>query len=228
MGIEHPYTPEILITADGSQTLYLPQLDVTYHSRHGAMQESRHVFIDAALKPQTERLSSVRVLEMGFGTGLNALLALQHALQVGKAMVYHSIEAFPIGRAVVNSLHYPIHLQGLDTSAVLSTLHAQRSGEACKVHALFECTVFHTTLQAYDTGYKYDVVFFDAFAPNCQPELWTIEVFQKLAACMATGAILSTYCSKGVVRRAMAKAGLKVEKLPGPPGKREMVRAIKP
>lgn len=227
MGIENTYTHEVLLTADGSQTLYLPQLDVTYHSRHGAIQESFHVFIDAALKPQTGRQSILRVLEMGFGTGLNALLALQHAIQAGQAMVYHSIEAFPIKQEVVKSLLYPIDLNELEAENVLGAMHTQQSGVPFRIHPLFECTVFYTTLQAFTASTTYDVVFFDAFAPNCQPELWTTEIFEKLAACMATEGILTTYCSKGVVRRAMVQAGLQVEKLPGPKGKREMVRALK-
>jgi tRNA U34 5-methylaminomethyl-2-thiouridine-forming methyltransferase MnmC len=227
MGLANSYKTEIQLTADGSPTLYLPHLDVTYHSRHGAIQESRHVFIEAALKPLLGRQPLIRVLEMGFGTGLNALLTLQQAIEAGQAIVYHSIEPFPIEPNVVSSLQYPVYLNELDAGMVLGLWHNQPAGAPLAVHALFECTIFNTMLQDFDTPLTYDVVFFDAFAPNCQPELWSVEIFEKIASFMAPGAILSTYCSKGVVRRAMQQAGLKVEKLPGPPGKREMVRAVK-
>lgn len=214
------------LTADGSHTIQIDDLQVTYHSKHGAIQESQHVFIDAGIAylHQMNHLSELRILEMGFGTGLNALLTAIFSAQMDMRIHYHSIEAFPLTMDEVSSLNYG-HL--LQQESVFSQLHTAEWNVATTIHPKFELYKHHCKLNAFTTEEKFNLVYYDAFAPTAQPELWTVEVFQQLYQCLATGGILVTYCSKGVVRRAMEAAGFRVTKLQGPPGKREMVRAFR-
>lgn len=214
------------LTADGSLTIQIDDLQVTYHSKHGAIQESRHVFIDAGLTylHQTKNLSEYRILEMGFGTGLNALLTAIFSDQMDLRINYHSIEAFPLTMDEVSSLNYG-HL--LQQESIFSLLHTTNWNVVNTIHPKFELYKHHCKLDAFITEEKFNLIYYDAFAPTAQPELWTVEIFQQLYQYLETGGILVTYCSKGVVRRAMESAGFRVTKLQGPPGKREMVRAFR-
>lgn len=214
------------LTADGSHTIQIDDLQVTYHSKHGAIQESRHVFIDAGIAylHQMNILSEVRILEMGFGTGLNALLTAIFSDQMDLRVKYHSIEAFPLTTDELSSLNYGSLLQ---QEAIFSLLHTAHWNTATTIHPKFELHKHLCKLDTFITEEKFNLIYYDAFAPTAQPELWTIEVFQQLYQCLQTGGILVTYCSKGIVRRAMEAAGFRVTKLQGPPGKREMVRAFR-
>lgn len=217
---------EIIHTSDGSHSLYSKDKDETYHSKHGAIQESRHVFIDAGLNHVIESgLTEIKILEVGFGTGLNALLTLLEAEKANLKIDYTTIEAFPLKTEITSQLNYGAELKA---ALQFEQIHASPWVEAVRISSNFTLTKVPGTLQKFRSGFKFDLIYFDAFAPGVQPELWTEDIFRKVYDAMAVGAVLVTYCSKGDVRRAMVAAGFAVEKLPGPPGKREMLRARKP
>lgn len=215
---------QIQITADGSHTIAITDKEVTYHSKHGAIQESRHVFIQAGLHYCWEQgLTRVHMLEMGFGTGLNALLTAQEAAARKLPILYHSIEKYPITTQEASGLNYGT-LAG--DEALFQQLHTSPWGVLTELNAYFSLLKHHTALQELETDERFHCIYFDAFAPNAQPELWTTEVFVTLYKLLHPKGILVTYCSKGYVRRNMEAAGFQVTKIPGPPGKREMVRAF--
>lgn len=214
------------LTADGSHTIQIDELNVTYHSKHGAIQESRHVFIDAGISylHQIKGLKEYQILEMGFGTGLNALLTSIFADRMGIHVSYHSIEAFPLTADEISVLNYGTQLQ---QKSIFSQMHAATWNTVMPIHSKFELYKHHCKLNTFVTQERFNIIYYDAFAPTAQPELWTVEVFEKLYNLLKPEGILVTYCSKGVVRRAMETAGFRVTKLQGPPGKREMVRAFR-
>lgn len=214
---------EIKLTEDGSHTLFVPAIDECYHSSHGAVQESRHIFIDAALRCCTQ--SDIVVLEIGFGTGLNALLALAEAEQTCKRIRYISLEKFPVAVEQALELNYPQQI-GIDAELFCS-LHTAPWNVAVAVTPHFTLQKMEADFCCFEHQAAYDVVFFDAFSPDKQPEMWSQAQFERIFAACNAGALLTTYCAKGVVRRAMQAAGFLVERLPGPPGKREMLRARK-
>jgi tRNA U34 5-methylaminomethyl-2-thiouridine-forming methyltransferase MnmC len=215
----------IIETEDGSHSLLSEQFDVGYHSKYGAIQESEHVFIQAGLVPAMAIKSSVRILEMGFGSGLNAYLSLLFAKEQQKVIFFESIEAFPIPTEQAASLNYPTLLKG-STEDFLA-LHQAPWNEPAVITPKFTLHKIAGTIQSTPLSGGVDVVFFDAFAPSSQPELWETPVFEKIYQAMAPGGIFVTYCAKGVVKRCLRDIGFQVEGIPGPPGKREMTRAIK-
>lgn len=217
-----------MITGDGSVTIAIPEMQVTYHSKHGAIQESMHVFIEAGLKPLLHRQETLDVFEMGLGTGLNALLTLREAARHQQKINYQAIEAFPLESDKAALLNYPTQLQEPTLQPLLEALHAAPWNQSIALTPWFTFQKDHTTLINFSTPQLFNLIYYDAFAPNAQPELWTVEAFTLLFNMLMEGGLLVTYCSKGDVRRAMQAAGFTVEKIPGPPGKREMVRARKP
>lgn len=219
---------EIMITADGSVTIAIPELNVTYHSKHGALQESMHVFIEAGLKPLLHRQETICIFEMGFGTGLNALLTLMEAEKHQQKIYYQSVEAFPLEKEMVARLNYCEQLQRPELKPLFEQLHASPWNQPITLTPWFALQKNNTTLFNLSTNQLFNLIYYDAFAPNAQPELWTVDAFTHLFSMLMEGGILVTYCSKGNVRRAMQAAGFTVAKIPGPPGKREMVRAGKP
>jgi tRNA U34 5-methylaminomethyl-2-thiouridine-forming methyltransferase MnmC len=221
---------QIINTADGSFTVSIPGMNVTYHSTHGAIQESLHVFIKAGLKQILPNRSSVSILEMGFGTGLNALLTLMEAEAVQKPVHYTAIELYPLEDGQINALNYCQRLNREDLQDVFEKLHGSDWEKNIIISQYFTLLKSGTDLLEFEIqglDNRFDIIYFDAFAPTAQPELWTAAVFEKLFRMLSPDGILVTYCSKGDVRRAMKSAGFRVEKLEGPPGKREMVRAWK-
>lgn len=217
----------IVITADGSQSIQVPSLNIMYHSKHGALQESEHVFIQhgvQALLPFQKPL--MVAVEMGFGTGLNCQLLHGFAKQNNIKICYTGIEAYPLEPAEWQQLAYDALLpQGTVTS---EQLHALPANTWCEIDEYFSVYKIHQALEEAVLPTEIDVVLYDAFAPNAQPHLWQPAIFERWFMHMAEGGLLTTYCSKGDVRRAMLAAGFTVNKLPGPPGKREMLQAIKP
>jgi Uncharacterized conserved protein len=215
---------EIILTADGSASIQIASQNVTYHSRHGALTESMHVFIEAGYlywQQQVKQKNDCAVFEMGFGTGLNALLTLTEAEKFQCRTKYTAVELFPLEKEITGRLNYP------DPTNALDKLHACDWEKEIAITSFFSLKKVNTSLQDFTTGEKFDIIYYDAFAPNAQPELWTKEMFEKLYAMLHPGGLLVTYCSKGEVQRAMKAAGFAIEKLPGPPGKREMIRAQK-
>jgi tRNA U34 5-methylaminomethyl-2-thiouridine-forming methyltransferase MnmC len=219
----------IQLTTDGSHTVAIPSLDITYHSRHGAVNESLHVFIEAGLNYwlQQHNTKQVRIFEMGFGTGLNALLTYIEAAKDNLSIHYSSIEQFPLEKEIVASLNYCETLQRSDLAGFFTSMHAAAWNEDIHLSPFFTLHKLQASLLELQLERKYDLVYYDAFAPNAQPELWTVEVFKKLFDALNDGGVLVTYCSKGDVRRALIAAGFTVSKIPGPPYKREMLRAVK-
>jgi tRNA U34 5-methylaminomethyl-2-thiouridine-forming methyltransferase MnmC len=214
----------IITTKDGSHTIQVEGSGITYHSVHGAIQESMHVFIDAGLKKWKENnpaANSIRIFEMGFGTGLNALLTTIHA---GMNVYYTSIEKFPLEDTFFHKLNYG---SLVDNEKLFFDLHKAEWSAPVRINDQFTLEKINGELENLDVKQKYDVIFFDAFAPTAQPELWTDEVFSKMYSLLDNDGILVTYCSKGDVQRAMKRSGFRIEKIQGPPGKREMIRAYK-
>lgn len=220
----------LILTKDGSHTVAVTDMNVTYHSVHGAIQESMHVFIEAGFNQfvRTERDGSpLTILEMGFGTGLNALLTLIEAEKTKQAVHYTSIELYPMDADQLHSLNYCDQLNRKDLQPVFTMLHDCEWEKEISITSYFIVQKTLTDLLSFSTHQHFNLIYFDAFGPGSQPELWTKEVFEKLYNMMQPGGILVTYCSKSDVRRAMKAAGFSTTKLPGPPGKREIVRALK-
>lgn len=212
---------ELLITEDGSHSLYVPEIDESYHSSHGAIQESLHIFIEAGLN-KCEK-SEIRVLEIGFGTGLNAFLTLIEAERSGKQIHYTSLEKYPVELEKALQLNYP-EILAPEKRIFFEQMHTSAWNEEIRITPFFRLRKTETDFTCYIPDNKFDVIFFDAFSPEKQPEMWTQERFGTIFEHCNAGAILTTYCAKGSVRRAMQSAGFIVERLPGPPGKREILR----
>ncbi|GGZ35553.1 hypothetical protein GCM10007049_31220 [Echinicola pacifica] len=221
---------KLIETEDGSHSLYVPELDETYHSFHGAYRESIHVFFLYGLDHwymHHPHKQPIRIFEVGFGTGLNAWLSLVWAEQNKIPVLYHSIEPFPIEEELYTQLNYPkldediSHYQGY-----FEELHRAEWDKGDSVTPYFNMKKDKTTLEEVKL-YPTDMVFFDAFAPSKQPELWTKDILQKVVDALNPGGVFVTYCAKGQVKRDLAACGLQVETLPGPPGKKEMIRGTK-
>lgn len=214
------------ITADGSHTISIPAMEVTYHSKHGSIQESNHVFIDAGLQYyiDTYDLQNMKILEAGFGTGLNALLTAIRAREKQLTVEYHTIEAYPLQPAELANLNHGSLLKEED---LFQKIHQCEWEVPVQLHPYYTIHKHQTSIKQFNSSTGFDCIFYDAFAPTAQPELWTESIFAKLYSLMNADGILVTYCSKSIVRRAMQASGLRVTKIPGPPGKREMVRAFK-
>ncbi len=218
----------IQITADGSHTIAVPDLNITYHSKYGAIQESRHVFIQTVFKYflNLDKIETVHILEIGFGTGLSALLSLNEALQLQQKIYYETIEPFPITMDEVSVLNYVERIsQNLHDEFLL--MHSCAFNKDVIVNYSFSFKKINNELQNFQSTGKFHLIYFDAFDPNTQPELWTKAIFEKLHKLLYNNGMLVTYCSKSIVRKALLAAGFSVEKLKGPPHKREIIRAVK-
>lgn len=217
---------KILPSEDGSHTLLSEQFGVTYHSTHGAIQETQTVFIDAGLQYQIDQgLQEINILEMGFGTGLNAIMTYQYLQDKDTQVNYHTIEAYPISLEMAQQLNYPT-LLSLNENQQEDFYSMHENTEGNFHHFNFKKSI--TQLQEISLApNQYDIIYFDAFAPSSQEELWTEDIMQKLYNTAREGGVLVTYCAKGVFKRRLKSVGFTVEGLPGPKGKREMTRAIK-
>lgn len=217
---------KILTTADGSNTIAIPEMKVSYHSKHGAIQESTHVFLDAGLQYCTQTLgkTSLNILEMGFGTGLNCLLTAIQARDKQYQIQYHTLEAFPLEPNEIASLNLGTVL---NEEHLFLAIHKASWEIPQMIQPSFKLIKYQHGLATFELAVGIDCIYYDAFAPSAQPELWTTQIFEKLYSFLAPGGLLVTYCSKSVVRHAMKAAGFRVTKIPGPYGKREMVRAFK-
>lgn len=217
---------EVRVTGDGSTTLFSQYFSETYHSVFGAVTESKVVFIENGL--QAFHNNPVSVFEIGFGTGLNAYLACLDAKQNKRNVTYYAIEKFPLEKPILSSMNYPALLATEEADKMIfNTLHEAEWEKPVAITGTFTLFKIRADLCTFHPGFSADVIFFDAFAPDHQPEMWTAEIFRILYDTLSPGGILATYCVKGQVKRSMKEAGFRLEKLPGPPGKREMLRALK-
>ncbi len=216
--------PEIVITKDGSHSIYVQSLDEHYHSVHGAITESQHVFIEAGLKQFKNR--HIRILEMGFGTGLNALLTLAETNKSNISIYYTGIEKYPLESTIIESLNYESIIDPT-WKGMLKLIHDSPWQQEVLIKPEFILKKLQCDMHEMELADEFDLVYFDAFAPEKQPELWTEDLFRQIFLSMRSHSILTTYSSKGTVRRNLKAAGFRVEKIPGPPGKREMTRAYK-
>lgn len=212
------------ITDDGSHTLFAEGIDEPYHSSHGAIQESMHVFIKQGL--QTVDQPSVRILEMGFGTGLNAILTFKEALSLGLDIYYHAVEKYPLKEIEYSNLNYEKLIDGLP-DGILNQVHSCPWEKPVQIAEQFTLFKEEADFRSLTLPEKINLVYFDAFSPEKQPDLWSNRVFGNIAKATDPGAVLVTYSAKGIVRRTLDSCGFKVLKVAGPPGKREMIRAIK-
>ena len=217
----------IQLTDDGSQTINVAETNITYHSTYGAIQESMHVFINAGLQPLLNTKNELHIFEMGFGTGLNVLLTLQEAIQHKQKIYYNAIDLFPLEKEIYEQLDYTTQLNNQDLQTYFSKLHSCNWEEGVCIHPLFTFYKSLTSLMDFSIPKQFDLIYFDAFDPAAQPELWTETIFHKLFSMLLPNGVLTTYSSKGNVRRAMQAAGFTVQKLKGAAGKREMVRSVK-
>ena len=217
---------EIEITSDGSRTLYVPGLDEHYHSIKGALAESRHIFIDMGLNHHSS--SQLHILEIGFGTGLNAFLTLLAAEEMVKKVHYTGIELYPLEMDVLRELAYPDTIN-IERSEDYYRLHQAEWDKDETITPAFTLHKIKGDFMKYEFPKEFfDIIYFDAFAPEKQPEMWSQCLFDALYRSLNIGGILTTYCAKGVVRRMLQSSGFEVERLPGPPGgKREILRGIK-
>lgn len=223
---------EIITTGDGSKTIHIPEWNEQYHSKHGAVQEARHVFLETGLqyyidRPDHNITQTIHILEMGFGTGLNALLTFLKARDLALPIAYTGVEAFPISSDEIGAMDYASVLQSQDTATIYNVLHTSSWEESNEVSKEFILTKRQEKFEDITDLDRYDLVYFDAFGPRVQPTLWTEAIFSKMYKALKTNGILTTYCAQGAARRAMQAVGFVVERLPGPPGKREMLRATK-
>jgi len=218
----------IKTTGDGSQTLYLPDWKEHYHSVHGALAESHHVFIQHGLERVAKRLSHISILEVGFGTGLNALLSMDFAERKSIRLSYHALEPFPLSDEEVAGLRHPDMVSGESYSTAFLRMHQLIAGTGERITPFFEFVKWQQKLE--DTVFDpdcYDLVYHDAFAPQFQPQLWDEAAFGELYKALRTGGVLTTYSAKGSVKRALRACGFSIEHPPGPAVKREITVALK-
>jgi len=216
---------EIIITADGSTTIHIPQWKEQYHSKHGAIQEAYHVFIKNGL--ETHKALKLNILEIGFGTGLNCFISLLESVKRNLTIDYTGVEAYPIEEDEILQLNYVSELETRNLAHKFEEIHLFPWDKKKQILPNFYLTKRQQFINNIDDVENFDIIYFDAFGARVQPELWTAEIFKKMYLALKKGGVLVTYSAKGSVRRAMQSVGFKVSKLPGPPGKREMLHALK-
>jgi len=213
---------EILITSDGSTTIHLPDWNEQYHSKNGSINETYHVFINSGLKEVTT--NNVSILEIGFGTGLNCFITyLEHQ----KKIDYVGVEAYPVTLEEVEKMNFISVLKADNETKAFQKIHQVSWEEKHQISPNFSLTKRKQFFEDITDKDAFNLIYFDAFGARVQPQLWTVSIFEKMFNALKKDGILVTYSAKGSVRRAMQEVGFTVERLPGPPGKREMLRAIK-
>lgn len=216
---------EIVQTSDGSTTIYLPEWEENYHSKHGAIQEAKHVFIKNGFSQFKNE--EIAILEIGFGTGLNAFITFLEAKKENIKVNYTGVEAYPVDFNEIAQMNYVAELQATDFEPEFQKMHTSEWNSNGLISNGFCLTKRKQFFDQIDDVEQFDLIYFDAFGFRVQPELWTTEIFQKMFNALKPGGILVTYAARGVVKRSMIEVGFTVEKLAGPPGKREMFRASK-
>ncbi len=216
----------LVITGDGSHTLYVPELEDHYHSTFGAVQESKYIFIEKGFQTFVNRNINCNILEVGFGTGLNAFLTLADCRKRKIRVNYHAVELWPVSLEVSQKLNYPEYLDIDSATEIFMTIHKSDWDKEISVNSLFTLKKMIGKIQDIQLPQeKYHIVFFDAFGPSAQPELWTREIFRKIFFAMKKGGVFLTFSVKGLVKRNLKEEGFQIEILPGPVGKRSITRA---
>jgi tRNA U34 5-methylaminomethyl-2-thiouridine-forming methyltransferase MnmC len=220
---------KIIKTGDGSVTIHLSEWDEQYHSKHGAIQEARHVFIKMGLEYWVglNKEKNPAILEIGLGTGLNAFITFLEAQKLQLKIDYTGVEAYPVSTSEIKALNYAEMLSAENQIETFQSMHEIPWNKKVDISENFQLEKQQKRFEEIEDINQYNLVFFDAFGARVQPELWTEDIFSRMFAAMKNNSVLVTYSAKGSVRRAMQTAGFIVERLPGPPGKREMLRALK-
>lgn len=217
----------LIVTDDGSHSIFSERYGVTYHSKYGAITESAHVFIDAGLRYKAAVQRDIAILEIGFGTGLNAFMTWLEAERRNLHVRYASVEAYPLTQKEAAVFNYAAQLKAPERHADFLRLHRSTWETDHELSESFTFIKYRTRLEDFIPDAGFDVIYFDAFAPQAQPELWTETIFARLYAALNPDGVLVTYCAKGDVKRTLKKVGFEVERLQGPPGKREMTRGVR-
>jgi tRNA U34 5-methylaminomethyl-2-thiouridine-forming methyltransferase MnmC len=216
---------EIIHTSDGSTTIHLPDWNENYHSKHGAIQEAKHVFIKNGLSLFQNK--QVSILEIGFGTGLNAFITFLEAKKLSQTINYTGVEAYPISVDEISSMNYVSELDAENEKSIFDKMHTCDWEQNNILTPKFSLTKRKQFFETIDDVAQFDLIYFDAFGYRVQPELWSTAIFQRMYDALKPNGILVTYAARGVVKRSLIEVGFTVEKLEGPPGKREMFRALK-
>jgi tRNA U34 5-methylaminomethyl-2-thiouridine-forming methyltransferase MnmC len=216
---------EIIQTLDGSTTIHIKEWNECYHSKHGAIQEAKHVFIKNGLALFPDQ--SISILEIGFGTGLNAFITYLESKELGQIIDYVGVEAYPVSADEVLSMNYIEELKAAESEAIFEKMHTCNWEEKITFFDTFTLTKRKQFFEEIDDVEKFDLIYFDAFGYRVQPELWSTAIFDRMYKSLKPNGVLVTYAARGVVKRSMIEVGFTVEKLAGPPGKREMFRARK-
>ncbi|WP_026714079.1 tRNA (5-methylaminomethyl-2-thiouridine)(34)-methyltransferase MnmD [Flavobacterium daejeonense] len=216
---------EVIKTQDGSTTIHLEEWNESYHSKHGAIQEAKHVFIKNGLALFAGQ--KVAILEIGFGTGLNAFISFLEAQKMNQSVDYVGVEAYPVAAKEILEMNYVVELEAEEQQQVFEKMHESNWNEKVKLSDNFTIVKRQQFFQDIDDVAQFDLIYFDAFGYRVQPELWSTLIFKKMYDALKGNGVLVTYAARGVVKRSMIEVGFKVEKLEGPPGKREMFRAFK-
>jgi tRNA U34 5-methylaminomethyl-2-thiouridine-forming methyltransferase MnmC len=216
---------EIIQTLDGSTTIHLIEWNECYHSKHGAIQEAQHVFIQNGLSLFPNQ--TVAILEIGFGTGLNAFITFLESQKLNQSINYVGVEAYPVNASEVVAMNYVDELNAGLQNVIFEQMHQSNWDEKVILNPEFELTKRKQFFNDINDFEQFDLIYFDAFGYRVQPELWSTAIFKKMYDALKPGGKLVTYAARGVVKRSMIEVGFSVEKLPGPPGKREMFRASK-
>lgn len=217
---------KIIETSDGSLSLYLPEWDENYHSKHGAVQEAYHVFIRSGLDLFKDK-DKVSILEMGFGTGLNCMISFLEAKRRGLDIDYTGLEAYPLDNETVLKLNHLQQLKAEHFESFYRKMLGAEWNKRAEIDQHFFLNKREIKFEDFAEEQEFNLIYFDAFGARVQPELWTETIFEKMYVALKNNGVLVTYSAKGSVRRAMQSVGFTVERLPGPPGKREMLRATK-
>lgn len=217
---------KVITTSDGSTSIEMEEWGETYHSIHGAIQEARHVYIERGF----DKIATpeIKVLEMGFGTGLNAFLTLVEARRKNKVVEYHSIEAYPVTEEESKALNFEALYDISEDEQLFNQMHQCTWDTTHQITPAFKLHKIHSTFEEAVVNQEFfDVIYFDVFGYQFQPDLWSVEIFQKVYDALKSGGVLATYACRGPIKRAMKQVGFTTEKVPGPPGKREMLVAYK-
>lgn len=216
-----------MTTADGSTTIHIPEWNEQYHSKHGAIQEAYHVFIKTGFNHLPKDISPIKILEIGFGTGLNALITSLEAKNQSRNVEYCGVEGYPVSQEEMLQLNYATALDHASAEAYFQKINEGNWEENFVVHDQFQLIKQEKMFDEIENKKEFDLIYFDAFGARVQPDLWAVSMFQRMYKALKENGVLVTYSAKGSVRRALQEVGFVVERLDGPPGKREMLRATK-